>query len=232
MARAVAQTASRPNLFAVLRIRNYALLWSGQAVSQVGDGLFYVAQIWLVLQLTGSALAMGTTLILTQIPRLAFQLIGGVSVDRYDRQKLMLLSDVIRGIVVLAFAILVATNRVQMIHVYLLSIVFGIVGAFFYPAQAALTPNLVPPDRLHEGCELFRFTQPTRPKSFQRRDQNLLRKVIRSLFVSQVTQSIQPNTRSHPAEQLGLRLAVASEADLPHQLSIVQFDIHPHIFYV
>ncbi len=156
---ATAAATPRSNLFSVLRVRNFALLWGGQALSQIGDGLFYVALIWLVLQLTGSALAMGTTMILTQLPRLAFQLIGGVSVDRYDRRALMLASDVIRGIVVLIFAFLVATNQVQMIHVYVLSIVFGIVSAFFMPAQAALTPNLVTPDELIAANSLMGLTQ-------------------------------------------------------------------------
>ena len=159
MVRATGESASQPGFLSILHNRNFALLWGGQAVSQVGDGLFYVAQIWLVLQLTGSALAMGTTLILTQIPRLAFQLIGGVSVDRYDRRRMMFLSDAIRGLVVLVFAILVATNRAQMAHVYVLSVVFGVVSAFCYPAQAALTPNLVPADRLIAANSLLGLTQ-------------------------------------------------------------------------
>ena len=74
-----ANAMSRPNLLSVLRVRNFALLWSGQAISQIGDGLFAMAEIWLVLQLTGSALAMGTTVVLTMLPRLVFQLVGGVS---------------------------------------------------------------------------------------------------------------------------------------------------------
>jgi len=74
-----ANAMPRPNLLSVLRVRNFALLWSGQAISQIGDGLFAMAEIWLVLQLTGSALAMGTTVVLTMLPRLVFQLVGGVS---------------------------------------------------------------------------------------------------------------------------------------------------------
>ncbi|MBI5030727.1 MAG: MFS transporter [Chloroflexi bacterium] len=157
---AVASNAmARPNLLSVLRVRNFALLWSGQAISQIGDALFNVAMMWLVLQLTGSALAMGTTVILTQLPRLAFQLIGGVSVDRYDRRILMLLSDVLRGIVMLAFALLVATDQIQLIHVYILSIIFGIVSAFFYPAMSALIPNLVAQDELIAANSLSMLTQ-------------------------------------------------------------------------
>lgn len=149
----------RPNLFSVLRLRNFALLWGSQAISQLGDGLFYVAEIWLVLQLTGSALAMGTTVILTMLPRLALQLIGGVSVDRYDRQRLMVLSDAARCLCVLAFAILVAARQIQMVHVYLLSIAFGIVSAFFDPAQQAILPNLVPEDGLVAANSLVGLTR-------------------------------------------------------------------------
>ncbi len=138
-----ANTAARPNLFSILRHRNFALLWLGQAISQIGDSIFSIAMMWLVLQLTGSALAMATIPILATLPRLAFQLIGGVSVDRYDRRLLMLGSDAIRGAVVLALAILIATNQIQLFHVYVLQVVFGVVGAFFYPAQSALVPNLV-----------------------------------------------------------------------------------------
>jgi len=155
MNRVCADSSRRPNMLSVLRVRNFVLLWIGQAISQIGDGLFYIAEVWLVLQLTGSALAMGTTVILTLIPRLAFQLIGGVSVDRYDRRMLMLISDVVRGIVVLVFAILVATNHVRMAHVYALSIAFGIVSAFFNPAQSAIIPNLVPSEGLVAANSLF-----------------------------------------------------------------------------
>ncbi len=158
MSAATANAIARPNLLSVLRGRNFALLWSGQAISQIGDALFNVAMMWLVLQLTGSALAMGTTVILTQLPRLAFQLIGGVSVDHYDRRMLMLMSDAIRGIVMLVFAILVATNQIQMIHIYILSIIFGIVSAFFFPAMSALIPNLVAQEELIAANSLSSLT--------------------------------------------------------------------------
>ena len=158
MTTAAASATARPSLFSVLRNRNFALLWSGQAISQIGDALFSVAMMWLVLQLTGSALAMGTTAILGQLPRLAFQLIGGVSADRYDRRIVMILSDAIRGIVMLIFAILVATNQIQMIHIYLMSIIVGIVGAFFIPAMSALIPNVVEKDELVPANSLTSLT--------------------------------------------------------------------------
>ncbi len=149
---------ARPNLLSVLRHPNFALLWGGQTISRLGDTLFYIAEMWLVLQLTGSALAMGTTAILSMLPRLVFQLVGGVSVDRYDRRWLMILSDAVRGLVVFVFALLVAIGRVELWHVYGLAIVFGIVSAFFDPAQQALIPNLVSKEELIAANSLSTLT--------------------------------------------------------------------------
>jgi len=81
-----------------------------------------------------------------------------------------------------------------------------------------------------KGCELFRLPQVARAKSFQRRDQNLLGQVVRGMLVSQqVTQAVEPDARSHPAEKLSLGLGVAGTY-LRNELSVVQFNNHQHIF--
>jgi hypothetical protein len=80
----------------------------------------------------------------------------------------------------------------------------------------------------HEGCELVRLSEATRPQSFQRRDQHLLRKVVRGVHVSHVTQAIEPNPRRHPAEQLVFGVAVASGANSPHYFRVAQFKVHRH----
>jgi len=133
-----ATTQPHPNLLSVLRFRNFTLLWAGQAISQLGDNLFSVALMWLVLQLTGSALALGAIPILAMLPRIAFQLVGGAWVDRYDRRLLMMASDAIRGMVMLVLALLVATGQIQLIYIYVLQVIFGIVsGACAHGHRAA-----------------------------------------------------------------------------------------------
>lgn len=144
----LASVPSQLNLLSILRFRNFTLLWSGQAVSQLGDNLFSIAMMWLVLQLTNSALAMGMLPILAMLPRIAFQLLGGVWVDRYDRRVLMMASDGIRGATMLVLAVLVATNQIQLLHIYILQVIFGVVGAFFSPAASALIPSTVPKEGL------------------------------------------------------------------------------------
>ena len=80
-----------------------------------------------------------------------------------------------------------------------------------------------------KGCELFRLPQVARAKSFQRRDQNLLGQVVRGMLVSQVTQAVEPDARSHPAEKLSLGLGVAGTY-LRNELSVVQLNNHQYLF--
>jgi MFS family permease len=78
-------TVPRPTLFRTLGHRPFALLWSGQTLSRIGDFLYQIALAWWVLQKTGSAAAMGTVLFLAFAPMLVFLLVGGVVVDRLPR---------------------------------------------------------------------------------------------------------------------------------------------------
>ena len=77
------------NVLRSLKHRPFALLWSGQTISRLGDSLYRIALAWWVLEKTGSAVAMGTVLVLSQIPLLIFVLIGGVVVDRFPRIRIM-----------------------------------------------------------------------------------------------------------------------------------------------
>lgn len=129
-----------------LSIRNFALLWSGQTISRMGDQLHRIALAWWVLQKTGSATAMGTVLIFTSVPMVVFLLVGGVAVDRFHRPRVMLLSDLIRGSVVALIAVLMWQDVLTLEMIYGLAIVFGVVDAFFQPAYIATVPQVVPPE--------------------------------------------------------------------------------------
>ncbi|MBI1800244.1 MAG: MFS transporter [Chloroflexi bacterium] len=110
------------SLFRALRHRPFALLWSGQTLSRVGDHLYELALAWWVLQKTGSAVMMSAVLIFSFTPMLLFLLIGGVAVDRLPRVRLMLLSDVGRGVVVGGVAALAYAQLLEVWHVLLASI--------------------------------------------------------------------------------------------------------------
>ncbi len=138
--------------------RPFALLWTGQTISGIGDALYSIALTWWVLQKTGSALAMGTTLILSLVPRLVFLLLGGVLVDRFSRVRLMLASDILRGLVVSVVALLAFRGALELGHVYVAIVIFGVVGAFFGPAFMSAIPQLTPSSLLPSANSLVTVT--------------------------------------------------------------------------
>jgi MFS family permease len=101
-----------------------------------------------VLEETGSATAMSTVLVVSFLPMVLFLLVGGVVVDRLPRFRVLFASDVLNGLVVGAVALLAATGRLEVWHVYIAGALFGLAEAFFYPAYAASVPQVVPPEAL------------------------------------------------------------------------------------
>ena len=98
----------------ILRIRNFRLLWIGEGISLLGDKFYMIALPWLVLSLTGNALAVGTVFAMAGIPRALFMLIGGALTDRFTPRKLMIGSNLARMIFTGLLAILVLTNLIQL----------------------------------------------------------------------------------------------------------------------
>jgi MFS family permease len=141
-------------IFRAFSHRSFALLWSGQIISRLGDSLFTIALAWWVLQKTGSAAVMGIVLICSTLPMLLLLLFGGVAVDRFPRVRLMLASDLLCGGVVALFAYLSFQQRLELWHIFVMSALFGVVAAFFSPAYTALVPDLVPTDFLPSANSL------------------------------------------------------------------------------
>ncbi|HET9222791.1 MAG TPA: MFS transporter, partial [Roseiflexaceae bacterium] len=126
----------------VLKLRDFRLLWLAQIVSDFGDSLTTLALLILVNQLTGSTAALATMAIVLAVPQVTFGLVAGVYVDRLDRKRIMIVSDLLRGMLVLGFTLV--GSRDQLWLLYLIAFVQATIGTFFTPARGALTPQLVP----------------------------------------------------------------------------------------
>ena len=140
-----------------LRHRQFALLWAGQTISRTGDYLYQFALAWWVLETTGSATAMATVLIFSFAPMILFLLVGGAAVDRLPRVPLMLASDSGRLLIGGLVATLAFAGSLQIWHVYVASLLFGFVDAFFQPAYMAMVPSLVPAEDLPSANALTSF---------------------------------------------------------------------------
>src|SRR5688500_11579610 len=138
----------RMNVLRSLTHRPFALLWAGQTTSRLGDSLYRIALSWWVLEKTGSAVAMGTVLVFSQIPLLLFLLIGGVVVDRLPRIRIMFISDILSGLVIAFVAVFSWLELLQIWHIYIASMLFGFVEAFFFPAYQAVIPQITPSELL------------------------------------------------------------------------------------
>ena len=142
----LATTTGGQRAFPLLRPlgnRDFRLLFSGEAISVLGDQFHFVALAWLALQLTGSGLVIGTVLMTAAIPRAVLMLVGGAFSDRFSPRTLMLTSNLLRGVVVGTLAALVLSGNAQLWQLYVLAGIFGVVDAFFYPAMHTILPMVV-----------------------------------------------------------------------------------------
>lgn len=140
--------AARLPLLAPLLGRDFRLVWFGESVSLLGDQFHLIALSWLVLDMTGSGLALGSILIAGSIPRGVLMLVGGVLSDRFSPRDLALVSNVVRCVLTTVVAALVLGAQVELWQLAAVGVAFGAVDAVFLPAINTLVPRLVPPERL------------------------------------------------------------------------------------
>lgn len=139
----------------ILALRDFRLLFVGQAVSLLGDQFYLVALPWLVLQLTGSGLALGTIMMAATIPRMVFLLVGGAVSDWLSPHKLMVASNALRSVVCAILTLLVLLKTVSLWQLFVLAAAFGTLDAFFSPAMKAFIPALLDENKLVAGNALL-----------------------------------------------------------------------------
>ncbi|TMG63050.1 MAG: MFS transporter [Chloroflexi bacterium] len=148
----------RPRPLAVFASGPFRKLWLATALSLFGDFFNYVAMAWLVLQLTGSSLALGTVLLVQALPRAVLMLVGGALADRLSSRMTMLGSMGLRAVLVAALAVFALTGRIQIWEVYGFAAMFGIVDAFFMPARQSILPAVVADRELEPGNAVLNVT--------------------------------------------------------------------------
>jgi DHA3 family macrolide efflux protein-like MFS transporter len=126
-------------VFAVFRNRSFALLWVGQLVSGMGSALTTLAASILVFRITGSALSVGLMLIATAGPTILVGLVAGVFVDRYDRKRIVMASDLLRALLISLIPFLISQN---IMWLYVLVALSSAINQFFDSAHASVLPEV------------------------------------------------------------------------------------------
>lgn len=127
----------------VFRHRNFRLFWSGQLVSLVGTWMQQIAQSWLVLQLTNDPLALGITAAAQFLPVIAFGLFGGVIADVLPKRATLIVANAAALLLALTLGLLVATESIQVWHVYLLAALLGLVSAVEMPVRQTFVVEMI-----------------------------------------------------------------------------------------
>ncbi|MEP6638576.1 MAG: MFS transporter [Chloroflexota bacterium] len=145
---AAAGPISKPSMFGVFRRRDFTLLWLAQLVSTAGSSLTDLAAGIFVWRATGSALAVGLTLMVTAIPSLVVGLLAGVYVDRHDRRKIMIATCLIQSVVVGLLAVVIGIPAIALPGLYVLLLMNAGVKQFFDPAHDSLIPEVASDEEL------------------------------------------------------------------------------------
>ncbi len=120
--------------------RDFRLLWLAQIVSEIGDWLYSIAIYSLLLELTGSAKAVASAVVLQVLPQFFIAPLAGVVNDRLSRRKVMIFADLVRVVIVLGMLLVRTREMVWLVYVLLLMETF--MWGFFEPGRSAIIPNL------------------------------------------------------------------------------------------
>jgi len=131
------------NTFSAFKSRNYRLFFTGQSISLIGTWMQKTAVSWVIYSLTHSKIMLGVTLFATMFPSFLFSFIGGVVADRYDRYKLLLLTQFVSMIQAVLLTLLIFFKQYAVWEILALSVLLGLVNAFDVPARQSLVYEMV-----------------------------------------------------------------------------------------
>ncbi|HET7726200.1 MAG TPA: MFS transporter [Candidatus Limnocylindrales bacterium] len=132
----------------LLRRRDFALLWTGATLSLLGDGLTWIALVWLVLELGGGPGAVGVLVFWYTAPVVIGGLGAGVVLDRFDRRGVLIADNLVRGLAVASIPLAATFGQVTAPHVLAVAAVYGLLYMLSLAGVPALIPSIVPDDEL------------------------------------------------------------------------------------
>jgi Transmembrane secretion effector len=148
-----------PDALTPLHDRRFAWYFSGRVVSTIGSVMAPVALAFAVLDLTGSASALGVVVAARTVPQVLFLLVGGAVADRFSRSVVMQVSHILSALTQGLVAVLLLTGTASLWMVIVLEALNGIVSAFTFPAFQGIVPQVVPRSHLQQANVLLGFSR-------------------------------------------------------------------------
>lgn len=129
---------------AAFRYRDFRLFWLSLFISNIGTWMQMMATNWLLYELTDSPLKLGLNGVFRAVPAFALGVVSGTFADRYDRKRLMLVTQLVLAALSLGLGLLNYSGHIEAWQIYAFTFVSGAVGTFDGPARQALFPSLIP----------------------------------------------------------------------------------------
>ena len=130
-------------MLSILKNRTFLLLFMGNTISLIGFGFNLVGVSWLVLEVTGSELALGKIMAMATVPGVLIALFAGIIIDKVNRKWLLVVLDLFRMVVVGSFVILLVQNRFSMNALFIMVLLMGTGSSLFWPTAQAFVQELV-----------------------------------------------------------------------------------------
>ena len=137
--------------------RNYRFTWSGQVVSEIGDHFNNIAVFGLALDITHSGMVVTGVMLSRAIPAVLAGPLAGVALDRLDRKRIMILSDVVRAVTALGFILALRTHQASLLYIFSALLMFA--SPFFTSGRASILPSIASEDELHTANSVTQTTQ-------------------------------------------------------------------------
>lgn len=143
--------SKRISLAGLTEHKSFMYLLAARIISRFGDSIDSIAYSWMVYMLTGSKIMMGSLFALNFVPSLLFSFFTGALVDRWSKRRVVLLTNLGRGLMVVLTAALYGLSILKPWHLYVITFIISTLECFSSPAEIALVPRLLPKEQLMQG---------------------------------------------------------------------------------
>ncbi|WHY73600.1 MFS transporter [Fictibacillus enclensis] len=152
------KTVRKQKFGGLLSNRQFLFLWIASIFTGLSFSIYLISETWFVLQALKAPSKLGIIMMLTTIPRVLLMSVGGVMADRIKRSHVIMITNSTRGLLVLGLALLILNSSMNLYLLGVFALLFGVLDAFFWPANQSMLPTLVKKEQIVRANSLVQTT--------------------------------------------------------------------------
>jgi MFS family permease len=139
------------NMFSVLKIRDFRLLWLGLMISNLGTWAQLYAEQWYIFSFHESATDVSLLVFVQAVPNILFMVLGGILADRFNRRKMLFFTQGSQAFLTLVLAVVISMNLMNLYLYLSINFLYGLLIGLDIPARRSIVPNIVPAEHLSKA---------------------------------------------------------------------------------